>query len=100
MEQMTKEQAIAFAESGAWERLTPRERAVLQLTQRLMCMPFWAFHVALEEALGRPVWTHEIAFGLGEGGLLDELEGHRDAPSLDEVLALIPPEKLIAVVLP
>ena len=77
MEQLTTEQAIAFHDSGAWEKMTSQERAVFQMAQDKLCMPFGEFHKAVEEALGRPVWTHE--FGLNRDGIRAELEGKATA---------------------
>lgn len=57
---MNKEQAIAMAESKWWEGKTAQEIAVFQLNEDLLCMPFNVFHKAVEEWLGRPVWTHEF----------------------------------------
>ncbi len=60
-------------------------------------MPFDVFHKAIEEALGRPVWTHE--FGLNWDGLWLELMGEADRPSnLADILALIPEDKRVLVV--
>lgn len=61
MKQLTREEAIAFHESGEWQDMRPIDRARFQLEQRKLCMPFGVFHEAMEEALGRPVWTHEFA---------------------------------------
>jgi hypothetical protein len=40
MEQLTTEQAIAFAESGAWQLLDIKARALFQMEQDKLCMPF------------------------------------------------------------
>lgn len=90
---MTKEQAIALYESKFWEPLTYRERATFQLFEELLCMPFGVFHEAMEKTLGRPVFTHE--FGLNYEGLKSELIGEKPAPTMDEIIALIPEEKRI-----
>lgn len=95
MEQLGKEQAIAFAESGAWKQMTAIERATFQMNQTLLCMPFEVFHQAMEEALKRPVWTHE--FGLNHQGLLEELQGKRSAPSTEEIINQLPADKVIIV---
>lgn len=92
---MTKEQAIALYDSRFWESMSFRERAEFQMTEDLLCMPFEVFHKAMEEALGRPVWTHE--FGLNRDGLKAELFGERPAPTMDEILDLIPSEKRIVL---
>lgn len=81
---MTYEQAIAMVESGWWKRVTPRQAALWQLNERLLCMPFTEFHLVTEEALGRPVFTHEFA---GKDQLVQELHGEKDVPTLQEILA-------------
>jgi len=96
MEQLTKEQAIEFYDSGAWKNMTSKERAAFQLEQDLLCMPFGEFHKAVEEALGRPVWTHE--FGLNRDGLRDELAGKVGAPSFAEIISMLPAEKTTIIV--
>lgn len=53
------------------------------------------FHEAVEKALGRPVWTHE--FGLNWDGLKKELMGEAPAPTMQEIIDLIPEEKRIIV---
>lgn len=55
-------------------------------------------HGAVEEALGRPVWTHE--FGTNFDGIVQELLGEKDAPTLQEIMDLIPAEKRIIVEVP
>lgn len=95
MDQLTREQAIAFYDSGAWKKMSVKERAVFQMQQDRLCMPFNEFHKAVEEALGRPVFTHE--FGLNRDGVRAELEGQAMAPTFAEILALLPDEKTIVV---
>ena len=92
---MTKEEAIALGETKFWEKMTPREIATFQMYEDKLCMPFDVFHKAIEEALGRPVWTHE--FGLNREGLRKELTGDAPAPSMEDILNLIPAEKRIVV---
>jgi hypothetical protein len=92
MEQLTKEQAIAFAESGDWKDWTAQEIVKFQLFQDKLCMPFDVFHEAVEKVLGRPVWTHEFAL---VDHLRDEYLTLRPKPTLEEILSLIPEEKLI-----
>ena len=94
MEQLTKEQAIAVAESKVWKRWTPLQIVGFQLYQRKLCMDFSAFHSAIEKVLERPVFTHEFAY---PDHLRSEYEGKKDRPSLEEILNLIPKEKLIVV---
>ena len=95
MDQLTREQAIAFYDSGAWKKMSAKERSVFQMQQDCLCMPFDEFHLAVEEALGRPVFTHE--FGLNRDGMRAELEGQAMALTFSEILALIPTEKTIVV---
>lgn len=60
-------------------------------------MPFPVFHASLEETLGRPVMIHEFGFAYDQ--LVLELLGERDAPDLDEVLALVPEDKRLVLTL-
>ena len=95
MKQFTKEQAIAFYENKAWESMTDRQRAEFQMEQDLLCMPFDVFQASMESAIGRPVWTHE--FGMNRDGLRRELMGDKPAPSMQDIIDLIPAEKRIVV---
>lgn len=90
---ITKDQAIALAETEFWKEMTPRQIAEFQMEARLLCMPFAVFHKAVEEALGRPVWTHEFAFP----ELRAELLGNKPAPTWEEILDLIPAEKRVVL---
>lgn len=92
---MTKEQAIALYESGWWKNKTPRQIAMFQMFEDRLCLPFGEFHKAVEEALGRPVFTHE--FGLNRDGLQKELLGDQPAPTPQQILEMIPKDKLVAV---
>lgn len=93
---LTKEQAIQMAQSGWWLGMEPRSIAMFQLHEPMLCMPFHDFHVAVEQALGRPVMTHEFAWA---DLLREELRGERPAPTMQEILDLIPEEKRILLVL-
>jgi hypothetical protein len=93
---MTKQEAVAFAKTEWWKGLGAREQVAFQLFEDRLCMPFDAFHKAIEEALGRPVYTHE--FGLNRQGLQDEFRGLRAPATLTEILELIPEEKRVVVV--
>jgi len=94
---LTKKQAIALAKSEFWKDMTYFERAKFQLFTGKLCMPFEVFHEAIEKALGRPVYTHE--FGLNVKGLKEELLGKRKAPTLKEILDMIPKDKLIVPII-
>lgn len=94
MKQLTKEQAVAFAENKCYESMSYRQRAEFQMEQDRLCMPFDVFHEAIEKTLGRPVFTHEFAF---RDELRKELYGEKDAPTFEEICALIPKEKLMLI---
>jgi hypothetical protein len=93
--QLTKEQAIEFAESGAWKEMSLKHRAEFQMLQDKLCMPFDVFHEAVEKTLGRPVYTHE--FGLNRDGLMAELFEGKKPPTLQEIIEMIPAEKRIII---
>ena len=91
---LTREQAIALAETGWWKDKDPDFIVRFQLFEAKMCMDFGDFHEATENALGRPVWTHEFA----DAGLLQqEFLGERPAPTFQEILEQIPEAKRIVV---
>ena len=58
---MTKEQAVEFYNSKKYETMSNLEIVKFQLFEPKMCMPFPIFQAAVEDALGRPVYTHEFA---------------------------------------
>lgn len=93
---MTKEEAIQLSESNFWEGMTFEERAKFQLFEPLLCMPFDVFHEAVEKALGRPVWTHE--FGFNVEGLRKELLKEAQAPTMADIINMIPADKRVIVV--
>ena len=93
--QITKEKAIELARSGFWKNLTYRERAIFQLSQQLLCMPFSVFHEAVEKTLGRPVLTHEFA---RPDLLMEELIGLKKAPTFQDIVDLIPKHKKIIII--
>jgi len=91
-----KENAILLAKTEWWETRAPREIVGFQLFVDELCMPFDKFHEAVEAAIGRPVWTHE--FGVNVEGLKGEFLGKKPAPTIDEIMGLIPEEKRIPIV--
>lgn len=93
---ITKEIAIKLANSKFWEEMSHEQIAKFQMFEPLLCMPFGIFHEAMEKTLGRPVYTHE--FGLNADGLKKELMGESPTPSLEEIINLIPKEKLVILV--
>lgn len=72
---MTREEAIEFSKTGSWLALSWLERAEMVLREDKLCMPWEVFHAALQDALERPVFTHEI--GLYPEQLLEELTQKR-----------------------
>ena len=94
MKQLTKEEAIAFYENKLYEGMTHRQIAEFQMEQDKLCVPFDLFHEAMEEALGRPVYTHEFAF---RDELRKELYGEKPAPTLEEIINLIPEGKRMII---
>jgi hypothetical protein len=88
-----KDAAIALYNSKWWEGKTPEFIAKRGLFIQELCLPFDVLHKAVEDHLGRPVFTHEFAFP----GVFLEVRGEKDAPDLNDILSLIPPEKLIVV---
>lgn len=91
-----KKAAIALHNSKWWEGKTEREIAKFQLFTDELCVPFGIFHRALECSLGRPVFTHEIA--MNRDGIAMELIGEKDAPSIEEIVNIIPEDKRIIIV--
>lgn len=89
-----REAAIALGESRWWVGLPARDVARFQLYTVELSMPFDQFHKAVEEAMGRPVWTHEFAYC---ADLIAELEGEKPAPSMQDILDLIPADKRVVV---
>jgi len=94
MEQITREQAIELADSGAWKVWTDEDVVRFQLYQDRLAMDFARFHEALESVLGRPVWTHELA---NRDRIVAEYEGKRDAPTFQEIVELIPEHQRLVV---
>jgi hypothetical protein len=93
-----KDRAIALAKTEWWKGLPARQIAKVGLLTQELCLPFDVLHGAVEEALGRPVWTQE--FGTNFDGIVQELLGEKDAPTLQEIMDLIPAEKRIIVEVP
>lgn len=80
---MNKEEAIRMANSNWWKGKTAQEIAEFQLNEEKLCMPFDTFHKAVEEWLGRPVWTHEFACAWE---LLAEGHGESKARDISDVI--------------
>lgn len=67
---LTQAQASALTDSKEWMTWTDRERAVFQLRQEYMCMPWRVLQDSVSKALGRQVASSELS---NAGPLLDEL---------------------------
>ena len=93
--QFTKKQAIEFHDSKIWEAWDDEKIVRFQLFEAKLCIPFNRFHEAIEKVLGRPVYTHE--FGLNYDGIVEEYLGEKDAPTLEEIINMIPEEKRIVI---
>jgi hypothetical protein len=94
MKQLTKQEAIAFFDSKAWEGWSSRQIAEFQLEQDRLCVPMEVFQKAIREVLGRPVFTHEFAF---RDRLKAELYGEAQPPTFEEIVSLIPEDKRILI---
>jgi hypothetical protein len=90
-----KIQAIALGESSWWVGKTAREICEFQMFTKELTMPFDLLHKAVQEALGRPVYTHEFAY---LADLQDEFLGKRPAPTIEQIMELIPAEKRMLVI--
>jgi hypothetical protein len=106
VKQLTREEAIAFAEGGQWKLMSAREIALMHLEQEFLCFPAPVLLKATGEALGRPVQMVEFAW---PDKLRDELEGKIPAPTLGDIIERInslrrkkdlPPAEIITVGVP
>ena len=95
MRQITKAEAIRIYRSKVWEKWSNDKIVKHQLLQKRLMMDFSKFHEAIEKVLNRPVYTHE--FGLNYEGLIQEWLGTKKAPTLEEIINLIPEEKRIII---
>lgn len=93
-----REKAIELAETKWWEGKSAREIARHQLFTAELCCPFGVFHKAVEESLGRPVFTHE--FGANWEGLCREFLGEGDPPTLQEIIGMLGDKTVVVVVDP
>ena len=84
---ITLEQAIDLYDTHFWESMNYEERAIFQLFEERLCMPFDVFREALERTLGRHVKNQEIVFSEKLGV---EILAGRTTPSVDDILSLIP----------
>lgn len=94
MRQLTREQAIAFYESGQWKDLDEEELVKLQLFQERVCIPFVIFHKACNKVFDRSIFSHEFA---DTKKLKEEYLGQRPDPTLEEIFEPIK-DKLIGFI--
>lgn len=83
-----KEAAIALAATRWWKGKSAREIAERQLFTKELCCPFDVFHEAVEQCLGRGVWTHE--FGLNYDGIVAEFLGTKPPPTMGQIIDMLP----------
>jgi hypothetical protein len=84
--ELTREQAVALYKSGFWEEIMSyEERAKFQTLQERLCMPVEVYSEAMAKFLRRPV------------RLMREVFGGAGPPTFDEILRLIPREKLVVL---
>ena len=57
---LTESDAAAMGATGWWKELPARDVALAQLQQDRLCMSFGDFHLAVEKATGRSVFSHEF----------------------------------------
>lgn len=96
MTQLTEEQAIAIYESKEWEDWNDEQIVRLQLFQNRLCVPIEVFKKSLFKVFGRPVYTHELTSS-NHNNLIEEYLGTRPAPTIEEIINLIPEEKRITI---
>lgn len=87
--------AIDLAKTEFWKEMTPRQIAEYQMQTEELCVPFDVFQEAVETTLGRPVFTHE--FALNFDGIMSELRGECNPPTLQEIVNMIPADKRFVV---
>jgi hypothetical protein len=92
--QLTETQAVELCKRKWWLDLDKIAVVQFQLSQNKLCCDFAYFHSAVEEALGRSVWTHEFA---NPDLLWEELHEKRNPPSLEEIVSLLPVKDLVLV---
>ena len=83
---MTKQEALTKWETEWWEVAMANEIVAFQLYEDRLCLPFDKFHEAVEEVLGRPVFTHEFA---DQKRLCEEHQGVRDKGTPEELMSTL-----------
>lgn len=97
MRQVTQEEAIVIGEKGLYKDWTDEQLVNFQIRQNCLCVPFNVFHGAISRVLNRDVYTHEFMSSNIEN-LIGEIERKTGAPNLDDIINLIPADKLIQLI--
>ena len=92
------EEAISLNQSPEWAAASDLEKSRVQIDcQWCIFKNLSELHESMEDALGRPVWTHE--FALNREGLRRELFGDEAAtPTMQEIIEMVPEGKRLVVV--
>jgi len=96
VKQLTKDQAIKFAQSEIWKDMTDQQIVEFQLFQPRLCMPFEEYLRAISAVLKRDVSVHEIRLS-NYDALKAEFLGEKHPPTLEEIINMIPEEKRILI---
>ena len=87
---MTEENAIKIAKTKWWKEIDDKTIVGFQLYEEKLCMDFGNFHKAVENAMKRPIFTHEFGtFGV------KAMQKNIKKISLSELLLLLPEKKRI-----
>lgn len=85
----------AFPARRAVSKMSPTERATeLRSLVGPLEIPFLMLHQRIEELVGRPVWTHELA---RPGSLVDEIESGKSA-SMAVIIDKVPAAKRLVMI--
>jgi len=92
---LTQDQALRMYQSNWWAGMPAREIVMFQLHEDRLCLPLSVYHDALNAALKREVYTHELAYN--REGLKRELLGDERLPTMQEILEMIPADKRVVI---
>lgn len=92
--QFAKEEAIDFYNSNIWQDWGDKQIFEVAFFQKKLCVPFSKLHKATEAALNRKVYSHEFA---NPDNLAKEYFGTLPAPTLKQIIDLIPEEKRLII---
>ena len=85
---LTEQSAANLYDSGFWKQLLPYQRAVFQLCEGRLCMPFREFHAAVAHCLESEVL--DISFATQYGAIKKAVLNGAPEPTDEELLAIIP----------